>query len=179
MASYLVLFVQVVLLTAMLWLFVSLRRRYQTQLNGQHVSDVAELCGALNEMIEELQDLIKATSQQLTEKNGEAVELLRAMDERLEALGKTTEEKVETADLLTSWGGVAYQKQAGTWTKSGATFGAATRGPDAACGQARTAFLKVLDGGATSLEIAREFRTGRGEVELMQHLGRWQGQLRA
>lgn len=171
MASYVMITVQVILLAAMLWLFFSQRKRHQSDLNGQHVSEVAELCGALNEMIEELQDLVKVTSQQLTEKNGEAVELLRMMDERLEALGKTTDKdkKVETADLLASWGGVAYQKQARP--------GASAVRSDLAGGQARpAACLKVLDGGATSLDIAREFRTGRGEVELMQHLGRWQGQ---
>ncbi len=198
MASYVVIVAQLVLLVAGLCLLVKLRHTQRSLADREQVGDLAELCGALNELLDELKETARKANEELTEKNARAHELIQEIDERLKVAREDEGLPCQPKSVLASWGEAAYQRRPNTRRfsspdgvdfainkaeRSGSTP-VTSRAAAGHCGGDRVSTVHLdrellatvggtLGAAMTATDIARQWRTGRGEVELMQHLARW------
>lgn len=201
MASYIIIAAQLVLLVVGLCLFAKAHRAQRSLVDREQIADLAKLYSALNELLDELKETAKKTNEELVETNAKAHQLIQQIDERLKSAGQDGGVAREPKSVLASWGEAAYQRHVDTRhlsapdgvdpavneARRSRSSSVAARpavrqsGGDRASTvrfdrESLAALVSAPDATVTAADIARQWRTGRGEVELIQHLQRWHRQ---
>ena len=158
MIDYVIIAIQLAILAGCIALFVKTRALQQSNECKQTLSDLTELSEILNELVGELRELTETADAQLAERTSQASALVQALEEKIDAAKQTL-------------GGRLDSTQFGSEPKESQSADAHSRS------KARN--LSVLrsfsnDTRQDSLELARTSRIGRGEVELMLNLERYQ-----
>ncbi len=119
--------------------------------------EIAELHSALSEMLNELQDMASRTNEQLMNKSAQASELIQTIDERMKAIKELSGRGDEPGHQPSPWTG-SSQPAVHLYSHY----------------SSRHPALRMSNGQESSLDLARHSKIGRGEVELMLNLERYE-----